>query len=348
MIQNIQKTRPQLRLPYKKGRRAKPFSQADRLAQMMRVLASRSATINDLAEEFQVSRRQIQRDLSRIGEQGHPISRELEGAEGLWALPLGYKGLPPITISPYELLSLYLAKSQLQYLEGTPFLGELDQVVQKVEAGLPTKTVNHLERIVQVFHPLPRFKRGYAKQSHVLMPLRKALLLQLKVVLHYRKPGFPRKQLYTVDPYILLLYQNGLYLRGFSYGAQAMRTFAVERIRRVDLMEERFEIPSAFSFEDFGGPLFGLIEEAPQRVRILFTREVAYQMRERQWHPTQKLTRHKNGSVILTFEAGGLDEIASWILSWGPQAKVLEPPALVKLVKRELSKAIRRYGTLAS
>jgi len=332
----------------RKGRVPKPFSQAERLARMMRVLASRRVTISDLADEFRVSRRQIRRDLSRIEEQGHPLSKELDGAEGCWSLPLGYKGLPPITISPYELLSLYLAKSQLQYLEGTPFLGELDQVVQKMEAGLPTKTVNHLERIVQVFHPLPRFKREYAKLSHVLTSLRKALLLQLKVVLHYRKPSSPRKQLYTVDPYILLLYQNGLYLRGFSHGSNAMRTFAVERIRQVDLMEERFEIPSAFSSEDFGGRLFGLIEEAPQRVRIHFTREVAYQMRERQWHPTQKLTRQKNGSVILTLEAGGLDEIASWILSWGPQAKVLEPPALVKLVKRELSKAIRRYGTLIS
>jgi proteasome accessory factor B len=217
-----------------------------------------------------------------------------------------------------------------------------------MQAGLPTKTVNHLERIVRVFHPLYRFKRGYAKQSSVLMNLRKALLLQLKVVLHYRKPGFPRRQPYHVDPYTLLLYQSGLYLRGFSHGANAMRTFAVERIRQVDLLDERFEIPSAFSSEDFGDRLFGLIDEVPQRVRIHFTREVAYQLRERQWHPTQKLTRQKNGSVILTLDAGGLDEIASWILSWGPQAKVLEPPELVKLVKRELTKAIRRYGILPS
>ena len=332
----------------RKGRVPKTFSQADRLARMMRVLSSRSVTISDLADEFQVSRRQIRRNWSRIEEQGHPLSKELDGAEGCWALPLGYKGLPPITILSYELLSLYLAKSQLQYLEGTPFLADLDQIIQKVEAGLPAKTANHLERIVQVFHPLPRFKRGYAKQSPVLMHLRKALLLQLKVVLHYRKPGFPRKQLYPVDPYSLLLYQNGLYVRGFSHGSNAMRTFAVERISQVELLEERFEMPSAFSSEDFGGRLFGLIEEDPQRVRIHFTREVAYQIRERQWHPTQKLTRQKNGSVILTLDTGGLDEIASWILSWGPQAKALEPPALVKLVKRELSKAIRRYGILTS
>ena len=346
-MDTINPTRKSQRI-HSKGRIAKPFSQAERLARMVRILASRSVTINDLADEFRVSRRQIRRDLIRIEEQGHPLSRQLQGAEGWWSLPLGYKGLPPITISLYELFSLHLAKSELQYLEGTPFFEELDQVFQKMQAGLPTKTVNHLERIVKVFHPLQRIKRAYAKQSSVLISLRKALLLQLKVVLQYRKPGFPRRQPYYVDPYTLLLYQGGLYLRGFSHGANAMRTFAVERIKQVDLMGERFEIPAEFSSEDFGARLFGLIDEVPQRVRIQFTREVAYQLKERQWHSTQKIIRQKNGSVILTIDAGGLDEMASWILSWGPQAKVLEPPELVKLVKRELSKAIRRYGTPTS
>lgn len=333
----VRTTRPQ-------GRPSTPFSQADRLVRMMRMLASRSVTIKELADEFQVSPRQIRRDLIRLEAQGHPLSKELDGAEGWWSLPLGYKGLPPITISPDELLSLHLAKSQLQYLEGTPFLTELDRVLEKMQAGLPAKTVNHLERIVHVFHPLQRGRRGYAKQGAVLTNLRKALLLQLTVTLHYCKAGSLRKHPYVIDPYQLLLYQGGLYVRGFSHTAGAMRTFAVERIKQVDLLGDRFEIPQAFLSEDIGARSFGLIDEDPHRVRIQFSREVAYQIRERQWHPTQKLTRQKNGSVILTLEAGGFAEMASWILSWGPQAKVLEPPKLVTLVKRELAKATRRYG----
>jgi len=42
---------------------------------MMRTLASRAVTVNDLAGEFGISRRQIYRDLAQIEEQGHPLEQ---------------------------------------------------------------------------------------------------------------------------------------------------------------------------------------------------------------------------------------------------------------------------------
>ena len=50
------------------GRRPKRYSQAERLALMVRALASRAWTVNDLAQEFAVTRRQVYRDLARIEE----------------------------------------------------------------------------------------------------------------------------------------------------------------------------------------------------------------------------------------------------------------------------------------
>jgi predicted DNA-binding transcriptional regulator YafY len=47
--------------------------------------------------------------------------------------------------------------------------------------------------------------------------------------------------------------------------------------------------------------------------------------------------------VELSFHAGGLDEIAWWVLSWGKEAKVLCPPKLVKIMTDQLSKSLKRY-----
>lgn len=321
------------------GRRPKKYSQVERIERMMRTLASRSCTVNDLAREFAITRRQAYRDLERIEEAGHP----LEHKNGSWQLPLGYKGLPPITLSPYELMSLYLAKSHLAYLAGTPFAEDLDGLTKKMEAGLPDKTVNHLERIVQVFAPHMRSIRPYGKQKDILADIRKALLLQQSIVLHYQKPEAAKPIAYPVDPYTLLLYQNGLYLSGYSHRAKSLRMFAVERIRKVTLTDDRFALQSDSSAESPGQRSFGVIDEAPQEVRIRFKKESAYLLKERQWHPTQTLKGLKNGDVVLTMQAGGLDEIATWVLSWGPQAKVLSPPALVQLVTTELAAATRQY-----
>lgn len=306
---------------------------------MMRILASRAVTATELAQEFGITRRQAYRDLQQIQECEHP----LEQHDGLWQLPLGYKGLPQIPVSHYELMSLYLAKSHMAHLAGTPFADDLDGLIKKIETCLPQKTINHLERIVQTFFPLLQPVRGYAKQKAVLDAIRKALLLQLSIVLRYQKPDAAVPLTYKVDPYVLVLRQNGLYVVGYTHRPKALRMFAVERIRKADLTEERFSTKPDLLRKAVSQHRFGLIDEIPQEVRIRFKKESAYLFKERQWHPTQTIKKFKNGDVVLTMQAGGLDEIATWVLSWGPQAKVLSPPALVQLVTAELTTATRQY-----
>ena len=154
-----------------RGRRPKSYSQADRLARMLRALASRSMTVKDLAEAFEVTKRQVYRDLDRIHEEGHPLEQSDDGGEKTWHLPLGYKGLPPITVSPYELMALHFAKRHLDYLKGTPFVDDLDSLIQKVEGGSSHRVFNHLARINQVFLPRSGPVRDYAGQKVVLKQL---------------------------------------------------------------------------------------------------------------------------------------------------------------------------------
>ena len=327
-----------------RGRKPKAYSQADRLARMMRMLASRDCTIQELVQEFSISTRQVRRDLTEVEAVGHPLTSSDGPGEKSWQLPLGYKGLPPITLTRYELMSLQMARSNLSHLKNTPFMEDLDTVIGKVAASLPAKTANHLERIVQVFAPLQRGIRSYAEKNDLLRQLRTGLLLQLTVDLTYKKPDANKALIYRVDPYALVLYDHGLYLRGYSHRSGAERLFAVDRMKQVKLAEDRFEIPASYSSTDRYGKQFGLIEESPQEVRVWFSRDVAHLMLERQWHPTQQIKKLKNGSVEVSFHAGGLDEIAYWVLSWGKEAKVLGPPKLVKIMTDQLSKSLKHYS----
>ncbi|MEK6802451.1 MAG: transcriptional regulator [Nitrospirota bacterium] len=326
-----------------RGRRPKAYSQADRLARMLRALASRSMTVKDLAEAFEVTKRQVYRDLDRIHEEGHPLEQSDGDGEKTWHLPLGYKGLPPITVSPYELMALHFAKRHLDYLAGTPFVDDLDSLIEKVEGGLSHRVFNHLARINQVFLPRSGPVRDYAGQKVVLQQLQKALLLQCTVVLEHRRPDYEESTEHRVDPYLLLLYQFGLYLVGYSHRAEALRMFAVERVVSVEVLEERFSLPEELQVEQIYNNLFGLVDEPAQTVRIQFAPDVAYLVKERRWHPSQENEIQKDGSVIATITAGGMDELASWVLSWGPAARVLEPQALVDAVTSHLARALERY-----
>ena len=311
---------------------------------MMRMLASRTCTIKELAQDFSISSRQVRRDLEEIEAEGHPLTSSNDPGEKTWQLPLGYKGLPPVTLTRYELMSLQMARANLSHLKSTPFMEDLDAVIAKVAASLPAKTANHMDRIVQVFTPLQRGTRSYAEKNDLVRQLRKALLLQLTVELTYKKPYANKASVYCVDPYALVLYEQGLYMAGYSHRPRAERHFAVDRMKQVTLTEERFEIPASYSTAARYANQFGLIDESPQEVKIWFSPDVAHLMIERQWHPTQRIKKLKNGSVEVTLHAGGLDEIAWWVLSWGKEAKVLSPPKLVKIMTDQLSKSLKRYS----
>ncbi len=307
----------------------------------MPALASRAMTVKDLAEEFEITRRQVYRDIDRIQEGGHPLEQSDGESEKTWQLPLGYKGLPPITLSPYELMSVQLARADLAYLNGTPFIDDLDQTLAKLRAALPDKTVNHLDRILRVFAPLPKPLRNYGRQASLLRDLRKALLLQLRVDLEYVKPGGSDPAWYRVDPYALVLHQHGLYLTTYSHTSEGDRLFLVDRMKTITLSEERFDLPASYSPAERFTKSFGLIEEAPRDITLHVSEDAAHFFRESRWHSSQQITPKKDGSLSVTFTAGGLEEIAWWVLSWGKEVKVLGPPELVKLIIEQLTKSLQ-------
>src|SRR2546422_11546967 len=85
------------------GRPRKEYSQAVRLLRMLRALSNREWTITDLAEEFDITYRHVLRDLEQIRHAGFPL-RQNRAADGrtYYQLPLGHKGLPPLTLTRSE------------------------------------------------------------------------------------------------------------------------------------------------------------------------------------------------------------------------------------------------------
>src|SRR5689334_9112750 len=112
-------------------------------------------------------------------------------------------------------------------------------------------------------------------------------------------------------------------------------------MRTIRLSDRRFEQPVDYSAADRFAKLFGLMDEAPQEIRLNVSADAAHFFRESQWHVSQQETPMEDGSLLVTLEAGGLEEIARWILSWGKEVKVLEPPGLIELVKEQLTKSLQ-------
>jgi proteasome accessory factor B len=309
-----------------KGKPAKRYSQAGRVHDIIRMIEARHGiTIEEMAEESGVNRRTIHRDLVAIQEAGYPLVSEWLNGRKVYRFLTRFKDIPPINFTLQELLTLSFFRSQLDFLRGTPFSEDMSAIFRKVNSVLPPRYAAHMERIARVSLPLLQGIREYGRVAGQIKLLREALLFQYRVTITYRTKGEGEPAAYEVDPYTLLFFKGGLYLVGYAHNRQALRTFAVERIVEVTVGRDRFELPDDYSPEEQFGAAFGIVGEAAERVKVRFAPEVAYMVRDRQWHPSQKASPTPDGGLVLEFVAGGRMEIIAWVLSYGQYAELIEP-----------------------
>ncbi|MBP1752438.1 MAG: Helix-turn-helix, type 11 domain protein [Geobacteraceae bacterium] len=331
----------------KKGKPEKKYSQAGRVHDIIRLIEARyGVTVEELAEETGVDRRTIYRDLSVIHEAGYPLVSEWRNGRKAYRFLTRFKDIPPISFTLQELMTISFLRSQLDFLKGTPFQDDMESIYGKINSVLPPRYAAHMERIAGVSMPVLQGRRDYAKASETLKTVREALLFQYSLMLEYTTGGSGAKASYKIDPYTMVSYKGGLYLLGFAHNRQALRTFAVERISTVEVSRERFEIPEDFSPEQQFKTAFGIVGETPMPVRVRFSPRVAHTIHDRVWHPTQSIEKQSDGSIILAFEAGGVMEIVSWVLSFGDSAEILEPEKLRDDVRKAVHEMCKLYGPL--
>lgn len=327
------------------GKPARKYSQAARLHDVIRILEARyGATVDELATECEVTRRTVYRDLDAITAAGYPLVPERQGdGTVLYRFVTGFKNLPPITFSLQELMTLYLCRGQLGFLQGTPFQEDLDAIFGRIRSSLPPRSVAHLERIAEAVAPRFLGVHDYRAQHDVLAALREALLFQYRIRLHYT-PARREPEIYLFDPYTLLFTQGALYLGGYAHNREALRLFLLDRVQEVELTKERFDVPEDFSAEQLTGGAFGLVREEPMTIRVRIAREIAHLATERLWHPSQQVERLPDGSVTLSLEAGGKTEILAWLYGFIPHVEVLEPVELRDAFVAGLSQGLARHG----
>ena len=314
----------------KLGRTPKKYSQASRLHDLIRILEARyGATVDELVEECQVTRRTIYRDLQAILDAGYPlVSERQEDGHVLYSFISGFSKMPPIIFSLEELMTLYFCRGQLAFLHGTPFQDDLEAIFARIRSNMPPRSVAHLERIAEASSPRFLGFKDYSQQHQLLQDLRQALLLQQRCLIFYR-PSKREQNSYLIDPYTLLFFKNGLYIGGYAHNRNALRLFAVERIEKVELQTERFEVPEDYRVEKLTGTAFGLIsEDESQQLELFFDKEIAHLIRERVWHSDQRIEELGDGSLIIRFSVSGDKEILAWLYSFIPFVRVLGPESL--------------------
>jgi len=65
---------------------------------------------------------------------------------------------------------------------------------------------------------------------------------------------------------------------------------------------------------------------------------------ERVWSPDQKIVKKGKDKIRLTFKASSEPEVTGWLLSFGDQAKLIDPDWLVRRLRKAINRMGRIYG----
>lgn len=168
-----------------------------------------------------------------------------------------------------------------------------------------------------------------------LETLTKAWALGIKVHLTHEMPD-GKVYDYSFSPYFIEPYAVGRtsHVIGFREPPSEIRTFKIERIRTIELLEEEtYSIPDDFDpsnqLRDAWGIWFA--EDKTTTVKLKFKRKVARRVQETQWHHSQNLSELEDGSLLWIAKIAEPQEMVPWIRGWGPDVEVLEP---IKLRER--------------
>lgn len=306
---------------------------------LKRIEAGRYTSTRDLADEHGVTERTIRRDLEALQEAGFPLYDERVDGRKVWRLIEGYHERLQQHFSLAELAALYFGREVLSFLDGAPFAADLESAFQKIREALPEKSIPYLSRIQDLFAARPEPWKDYSKKKHVVAALVDATLHQQRVRVSYYSFASRREKDYVLDPYRLVYYHGGLYLYARAEEYDEVRTFAVERISSIEVLDQGFEIPRDFSVAEYGRAAFGIAGGKPEKVEVVFEAPIAGYIRERVWHESQELEERRDGGVLLRMNVAPGFELQSWIKGFLPHVHVVAPGPLREAIVRDVEEA---------
>lgn len=257
---------------------------------------------------------------------------------------------PPASFTTEEALALVVLCHELGDPAHLPFFSSARSAAVKLEAGLPARLREHLRRVSGAIHISSPPHAALDGRQPYFDQILSAIAEQHALRVAYQSPIEPDLIITKLHPYRMVYSQRSWYAIARSSLHRSTRTFNINRIRKLELLDETYQAPAAFSLDRYLGNAWRLIPEpGPDRdVHVRFSPLVAKNVAEVTWHKTQQTSFLPDGALDFRCTVSGLREISWWILGYGGEAEVVAPDELRQIIASHVARLVDRYGSGAT
>lgn len=319
----------------------------DRIQQIFQAIQSGSYPNRDrLAVDLEVDKKTIQRDITFMRDRFHvPIGYDARRHGYYFTEEMA--NFPMLELSEAEVVSVFIAQKALAAYRGTPFEKPLQSAYGKLVSSLQGRVSIPWADLGNgvSFRTFQCNLEDLATFEAIGNAVRRSCLARFE----YKKLGVTRYARRIVEPHHLACVQGQWYCIAIDREKKAWRNFVLGRMRHVEMLAEPFERDRKFDINAYLQQSLGIFTGGGrlQTVKLRFDAWAAQLVRERAWHPGQRLQELPRGEIEFYLQLTSFEEIEPWILSWGVHVHVLGPAALRKRLASTVAAMSRNFATPA-
>lgn len=298
-----------------------------------------------LQERLEVSRATLKRDLEYLRNRlNAPIVWDRE-AGGYRYDRGGDAGgqyeLPGLWFSAEEIHALLTMQHLLANLDAGGLLGPHIQPLMARLTGLLGSGRHPAEEVRRRIKLIPIAARRLSLDHFAA--LGSALLRRKRLHLTYYAKGRDETTEREVSPQRLVHYRENWYLDAWCHLRRGLRSFAVDGVRRAEVLERPArEVPER-SLDAVLGSGYGIFSGGKVSwARLRFSPERARWVALEQWHPKQRGRLLKDGRYVLELPYSDDRELSMDILRHVPEVEVLAPATLRQNIAARLRAGLAR------
>lgn len=287
-------------------------------------------TADSLREELEVSKRTVHRYIKTLQTAGFPI--DYDRNQKTYAFTDGYTLKKP-HLSLEEALAFSLARKMLGN-----FGPSMEKSLGNIEEKLALSQSSDLKHIVLSPETVP------ADAEQYLAPIHQSIINYQKIEIAYKAFGTKEAIVSTIDPYYLFFRDGIWYFRGFYHTDKAPRTFALDRIVSLSILDKHFVPTGIKPEEDLSGAFGAFIDGEPVDVVLRFDEVYKPLILRKKWHESQQASDLPDGRLEVTFRVNGIWGIRKWIYQWMPNVEVIAPQELRDIFCDDLRGTLKKHG----
>lgn len=147
---------------------------------------------------------------------------------------------------------------------------------------------------------------------------------------------------YEVAPYGLVWSNGFYYLVAYNENKDAFINYRVDRMRKVNLLEDKYAKIHTFELDKYLDSCFNMYPGNVMGIKIKFDNQLINAIVDR-FGTDVKIDIADEDSFHLYTRAAINEGLVRWVLNWGSDAQVLKPDILRDMIKEEIDKMYSIY-----